>query len=366
MSYSWYLRSKNKVLLTTTTQVFVKFRHSYLHMSNPLISILTPFKNSESFLEECLDSVLGQSLTNWEMIMVDDHSTDKSRELVMSYAERDERIRCMSNDQHGIIHALRKAFNLSKGKMITRMDSDDIMVPVKLERMSSQLINEGAGHIALGLVKYFPENVVSEGYREYESWINGLTKAGSNFTELYKECVIPSPCWMVFREDLQRCGAFNENFYPEDYDLTFRFFAKGLKCLPCREILHLWRDYLIRTSKTHVHYQQEYFLNLKTRYFLKLHYDSSRPLSLWGAGSKGKQIAEFLLTQKIKFHWISHNPGKIGKKIQNQKVLPIDEFEALTNPQSIVTVADKSAQSDIRSFMRERKMQVMEDFFFFC
>ena len=117
---------------------------------------------------------------------------------------------------------LKFAYSKSKGNYITRMDSDDIMVPEKLELMVNALQKSGDGHIALGQVSYFSKDGISDGYYSYEKWLNKLTRAGSNYSEIYKECVIPSPCWMVSRKDFDLCGGFNSDIYPEDYDLAFR------------------------------------------------------------------------------------------------------------------------------------------------
>ena len=155
-------------------------------MQDQLISILTPFKNTSDFLPECLESILNQTYTNWELIVVDDHSTDESFTIVDAYAKQDSRIKLFKNTGNGIIDALRLAFQHSKGNYITRMDSDDMMTPNKLELMLNDLKAHGKQHIALGLVRYFSDDGVSDGYARYETWLNTLTKTGANYLEIYK------------------------------------------------------------------------------------------------------------------------------------------------------------------------------------
>ncbi len=331
-----------------------------------LISILTPFKNTELYLAECLDSMLNQSYSNWELLIVDDDSTDNSYTLVSQYAAQDQRIKLYKNQGQGIIDALRTAYKYSKGDYITRMDSDDIMHKDKLKSMHKDLTTHGKGHVALGLVKYFSASGISEGYAKYETWLNSLTETGSNYSEIYKECVIASPCWMVHRDDLERCEAFAPNRYPEDYDLTFRFRKYGLTCIPSDKLLHYWRDYSTRTSRTHEHYAQNYFLDIKLHYFLELDYDANRPLAVWGAGFKGKTIAKQLVDKEIAFHWICDNPKKIGKHIYGQTMLPFNYLENLEQPQSIVTVANELAQEEIRHYFAKQHMASIIDYFFFC
>ena len=156
-------------------------------MQNTLVSILIPFKNTASFLPECIQSILEQQHQNWEVLAVDDHSTDNSWDIMVSYQEKDSRIKVFANNGEGIIAALRLAYLNSKGEFITRMDSDDIMAPQKLLVMLGSLIQQGMGHLAVGQVRYFSERGISNGYKRYEHWLNQLTETGSNYSEIYKE-----------------------------------------------------------------------------------------------------------------------------------------------------------------------------------
>lgn len=333
---------------------------------NQLVSILIPFKNTARFLPECLNSILEQTYSQWEVMAVDDHSSDDSRLILQSFADKDPRIKVLSNKHSGIINALRTAYTASEGELITRMDSDDIMTPEKIRIMVSALQMSGPGHIALGKVRYFSASGISNGYRRYEEWLNNLTHTGTNFKERFKECVIPSPSWMVHKEDLDQCGAFNSDRYPEDYDLAFRMFAAGLTCLPCEEVLHMWRDYDTRASRTSEHYSQNHFLDLKVYYFLKLEWDANRPLVIWGAGNKGKTVVKLLRRHKIPFYWVCDNPNKIGKEIYGQILLSYTEIGKMKKPQSLISVANTNAQKQIRSFLEDHSQKDMTDFYFFC
>ncbi len=331
-----------------------------------MVSVLIPFKNTASFLRECLDSVLAQTYSDWEVLAVDDHSSDTSCELVASYALKDDRIKVFKNKGNGIIPALRTAYQYSSGQFITRMDADDIMIPHRLQVMVESLHNYGKAHVAVGQVRYFSDRGISDGYDRYAKWLNELTAQGTNFSEIYKECVIPSPCWMVYRNDFEASGAFQPDRYPEDYDLTFRFYEQRLKIIPCLEVLHLWRDYDTRTSRTHEHYAQNYFLDIKLHYFLKLNHDPTRSLVIWGAGFKGKTIAKKLLEKEIGFTWLCDNPKKIDKKIYGKELSHFSVLTDLKNPQSIVTVANEMAQQEIRTYFHKLQQQPMKDYFFFC
>ena len=143
-------------------------------MQQPLISVLIPFKNTQEFLSECLNSIINQTYTNWELLIIDDNSTDSSYNLVNDYAKKDNRIKLYKNEGYGIINALKLAFSKSNGDYITRMDSDDIMPDIKLETLFNNLQLHGKNHIATGLVSYFSEEGISDGYRKYEQWLNSI------------------------------------------------------------------------------------------------------------------------------------------------------------------------------------------------
>ena len=335
-------------------------------MKAPLISILVPFKNTECYLNDCLDSIVKQTYTNWELLIVDDGSTDASYKIVQNYADKDTRIHLLSNDGSGIIEALRTGYKKAKGTFVTRMDSDDVMALNKLERMQKSLVSHGQGHLALGHVRYFSKAGIGNGYKRYETWLNALTSQGTNFDEIYKECVIPSPCWMVHKTDFDRCGGFTSDTYPEDYDLAFRFYKQKLKCIPSREVLHHWRDYAMRTSRVDAHYAENSFLELKVNYFLELSHDKEKKIIIWGAGAKGKKVAQLLIEKKKPFEWVCDNPKKIGKDIYNKTLKSFEYLSTIEKYQSIITVANDEAQLEIEQFFQTQNRTPMNDYFFFC
>lgn len=102
---------------------------------NPKVSIIVPLYNTKKLLSETIESVLSQTYTNWEMIIVDDCSTDGSYEYAMTFSEKDQRIQVYKLDcNSGPGAATKYGFEKAKGEMIAFLDSDDLWMPVKLER----------------------------------------------------------------------------------------------------------------------------------------------------------------------------------------------------------------------------------------
>jgi len=101
--------------------------------NNPLVSVLMPVYNGEKYLNEAIDSILSQTYSDFEFIIVNDGSTDKTEEIILSYA--DDRIRYVKNEENiRLIRTLNKGIDLAKGKYIARMDADDISLPNRLEK----------------------------------------------------------------------------------------------------------------------------------------------------------------------------------------------------------------------------------------
>ena len=335
-------------------------------MYNPdLISVLMPVYNAEPFLEDCLLSILNQSEKGWELLAVDDFSADGSFSILRSYALKDSRVRVFRNTSKGIISALRLALRQSRGGFITRMDADDRMTTGKLAALKKLLLYHGPGHVSTGLVKYFSDGELGAGYLRYERWLNALTRSEENYREIYRECVIPSPCWMTYREDLLSCGAFSAGVYPEDYDLCFRFYQKVLRVRSVAETLHWWRDHAGRTSRNDEKYADAGYFSLKVPYFLDLEVEPDNEVWLWGAGRKGKAIAKLLKERTQAFRWICDNHRKIGKQIYGIQMGSPDRLREARSPKIIIAVSNEQQQAEIRGFCEERKWSSGNDYFFF-
>ena len=101
-------------------------------MPRPRISVLLPAWNAESTLGACLDSLLGQLETDWECILVDDGSTDRTLEIGRSFETRDTRIRVIGRPRAGLVESLNAGLEACHGEFVARMDADDRMHPTRL------------------------------------------------------------------------------------------------------------------------------------------------------------------------------------------------------------------------------------------
>lgn len=335
-------------------------------MDNPLVSIIMAARNTEPYLHDCLDSVLAQTYSNWELIAINDHSEDRTPQIFEEYAAKDDRVRVFHSDRPKLIPTLKYGYRFAKGDLINRMDSDDKMPHDKLEVLVNEWKRYGKGHIIAGGTQHFvDEGEVGGGFRRYESWLNAVARNSRHYEEIYTECVIPSHSWILHKDDLDSVGAFDPEVYPEDYDLCFRFYRKELIVIGIDKVLHYWRDRSNRISRTWEEYEDNRYFDMKLRYFFEIDRDKERPLVLWGAGRNGKDMARLLQERNEPFHWVCDNDRKVGLDVYGVRMEHFSSIPTLNNPQIMVVVASPDGKQEIRKSLGAWRKEVRKDFWFF-
>lgn len=324
-------------------------------------------KDTAPYLRDCLDSIVNQTYTNWELIAVNDHSSDESPMILQEYASSDFRIRYFESDRPKLIPTLQIGYTRVTGTLINRMDSDDKMPNYKLKVLVDEWIKYGKGTIIAGGTEHFvDEGQVGDGFIRYEKWLNEVARTSSHYQEIYQECVIPSHCWIIHKEDFDEAGAFDPVVYPEDYDLCFRFYRLGLNVIGIDRILHYWRDRSNRISRTWDEYRDNRYFDLKLRFFYELDRDKNRPLVLWGAGRNGKDMARLIQSYDDKFHWVCDNEKKIGKDIYDVRLQHFDDVKQFSNPQIMIVVASPDGKEEIKNLLISWDKNPAKDYWFFA
>jgi len=332
----------------------------------PLVSIIMAARNTEPYLEECLDSILSQTYPHWELIAINDHSTDRTPEILEAYARNDSRVKVVHSVRQKLIPALKEGYQHAKGDLINRMDSDDRMPHDKIEVLVREWLKVGKGHIIGGGTEHFVEQgEVGGGFLRYEQWLNRVAREGLHWQEIYKECVIPSHCWIIHKDDFDACEGFEPEVYPEDYDLCFRYYRAGMKIIGIDKVLHYWRDRQERISRTWEEYEDNRYYEMKLGYFFEIDREEDRPLVVWGAGRNGKDLVKGILQREPKVHWVCDNERKIGLDVYDQRMHHFDSITDLVRPQILIAVASPDDQRDIRTTLKSWGKQPVKDFWFF-
>ena len=187
-------------------------------MTDPMISVIIPTYNRAAFLREAVESVLKQTFENFELIIVDDGSTDKTRQLLESYSSR---LRCHFQNNQGVSAARNQGIRLARGRWIAFLDSDDLWLPEKLALQMDFFSRNGEA-----LICQTEELWLRNGRR-----VNPCKKhqkpSGDVFAPSLNLCLISPSAVMIYKEIFASVGTFDESLPAcEDYDLWLRIAAR--------------------------------------------------------------------------------------------------------------------------------------------
>ena len=194
-------------------------------MKPVVVSVVMPVYNTQRYLARAIESILGQTLQEFELIIIDDGSTDRSKQILEAYARRDGRIRLISRENKGISYTRNEGVNLAQSELIAVMDSDDIAHSHRLE-MQCEYMSRHADCVALGSRV---ELIDAEGnaIREWSSEIEHAEIESAHLDG--RSGAMCNPVTIVRREALQGVGGYDEELAgAEDFDLFLKLGEIGL------------------------------------------------------------------------------------------------------------------------------------------
>lgn len=199
---------------------------------NPLISIIVPVYNQEKYLSRCLDSILNQTYTNFEVVCVDDHSTDSSAEIIGKYISEDSRIFYCKNTGKGVSAARNYGIEKAKGEYIGFVDSDDFIQPQMYEFMMKAVAENNCEMVACGYERVDEENYRSFEYRARECKTSEFVDM-YNFEKIIKnEMILSSACTKLIEKDfLIKYGRFGNYTVGEDTVFCAGLWANSSKAV---------------------------------------------------------------------------------------------------------------------------------------
>ena len=186
--------------------------------STPKISVLMPVYNAEKYLKDSVNSILNQTFTDFEFIIIDDCSTDKSLEILKNFANMDKRIRLFTNsDNLRICKTLNKGIDYANGKYIVRMDADDYSYPERLKIQYHFMESNPDFVVSGGYIEVCDENLKSIKERKYKLNNEDIRKNMFFFNPFAHPAVI------YVTNAVKEIGYYNNDLADaEDYELYFR------------------------------------------------------------------------------------------------------------------------------------------------
>jgi glycosyltransferase involved in cell wall biosynthesis len=315
------------------------------------VSVLLPCRNAAPFLDEALASLAAQTYRDFEIVAVDDGSTDDTAAVLGAWSRRGIGVRVLRTGPRGIVEALNAAAAAARGALLARMDADDVAEPERLARQVAWMEAHPEAAACGTLVRYFPRECLRDGARRYESWVNAVVTAGEIARDLFVECPIPHPTLMMRRTDLEALGGYRDEGWPEDYDLILRLAGAGRPLGKVADVLLHWRDRPDRLSRTAVRYRAEAFRRCKVHYLdVRLR---GRPAVVWGAGPIGKAFARALRARGgTVAAFVDIDPRKVGQRVHGVPVIAPDAIGAYRACYVLAAVGQTDAREQIRAALR--------------
>ena len=218
--------------------------------------------NGEKFLREAVDSILNQTLKDFEFIIINDSSTDRTEEILKNY--NDDRVKVIKNETNiGLTRSLNKGINLAKGKYIARQDADDISVPERFEK-ELDFLEHHSDYAAVGsFIK-----VISEDGRQISTIEKPITNSAIKDFLRTNNCLAHGSA-MIRTSCLRNIGLYDETIpKTQDYDLWLRLSEK-YKLANIPEYLYYWRSHKgnisIKNYNEQIHYGEVAKVKAKRR-----------------------------------------------------------------------------------------------------
>lgn len=228
-------------------------------MGEPKISIVMPVYNAENHLHESIESILSQTFTDFEFVIIDDGSIDNSRDIIKSY--HDKRIVLVENS-HGFIRSLNSGINASRGKYVVRMDADDLMLSHRLAIQYQYMEDNPDVDICGSWMETFGvDSRIIKSPIKHQDITLYLLKGNS----------LCHPTVIMRKEALQKCKSYpnlykSKYIYAEDYKLWVDLIKNGLKFANIPEVLLRYRASPKQTSSKHSERQIKTTLLIQQQY----------------------------------------------------------------------------------------------------
>ncbi len=228
----------------------------------PAVSIILPVYNASKYLSACINSLLSQTLSDFELIIINDGSTDNSEAIIRQY--NDNRIRLINNPGNkGLIYSLNLGIEEAKGNYIARMDADDICLPQRLEKQKALLDQEINIALTACPVQFIDEN----GNSIAESWKDDEENLGAAQIrkQMTKDNCIAHPSIMARASVLKQYRYPLNQKYTEDYALWLQLLSDGYLFEKVKEKLLLYRVHSSSITLQHHRKKNVFWLNYNTK-----------------------------------------------------------------------------------------------------
>ena len=334
--------------------------------TRPRVSVILPVYNEEHFLAQAVESILRQTESDFELIVIDDGSSDGSRVLLEGLAADDRRIKTIHQRHAGIVTALNRGLREASGCYVARMDADDWAYPERLRLQAGYLDLHSDIGVVGSRVDYMGDAGRNRGLAVFVEWSNSLTEPSD--IELYRfvETPLVHPSVMFRHELTEQLGTYRDGPFPEDYELWLRWLDGGVRMAKLEQTLLSWRERPERLTRTDSRYSVEAFYRTKAPYiyrWLEKHNPHHPNVIVWGSGRTSRQRLRFLTDLGVRVEaYIDIDPRKIGYTIEGARVMTPDELPAVGACFVLQWVGSRGARVEIEAELAGRGFRIGRDY----
>ena len=331
----------------------------------PLVSVLLPVHNGGDGLQAAVQSILAQTESRFELIVIDDGS-DRPVEQGRSPGFSDARLRIHRQSRSGIVAALNLGLAMARGTYIARMDADDTCERDRLEKQLAMMEQEKDWGAVSCLVRHGRCQKNDEGFRLFVAWVNSLVSVEGISCNRFIESPVVHPTLFWRRELVDSLGGYREFDGPEDYELWLRWLESGVKIGKVLEPLYTWNDGATRLTRTDPRYRPDAFHRCKAPYlarWLAAHNPYHPDILVWGAGRVTRRRVDLLEPFGVRVTgFVDIDPNKIGQDLPQGPVLHPDDIPPAGSRFVLSCVGSRGARSLIARLLEEKGYRCARDY----
>ncbi len=299
-------------------------------------------------------SIAEQSFDDFECVLIDNNSNDKSREIAENWIKKDSRFILITEKRQGVMFASNAGSKRARGKYIARMDADDWSYPGRLEKQANFLDKNSDYGAVAGLVEYVSEIENTEGFARYVEWVNSIQTYEEILKKQFIESLIVNPSAMWRKEVAEKHGMYKNSNFPEDYELWLRWINNGVKIRKIPEFILKWYDSEERLTRTNPIYNVKSFYQIKSKYlaeWLKKNNLFHPYISIWGASRISRRRAKLLEKHGI------INTCYIDIRRNRQLDKEVVYYQDIPSPKEtfiLIYIKQMDARDEIQDFLHSR------------
>ena len=331
-----------------------------------MISVVMPVFDAAATLQEAIESIRAQTEQEWELIAIDDGSTDDSPAILRDAAGREPRLRVLPHEHRGLVPTLNAGLAAARGRFIARMDADDVAAPERLARQRRWLDEHPDVGVVATRVVFEGDRARRAGFARHVAWSNALLGHDEIALARFVEAPVAHPSAMFRRELVDRFGGYADGDFPEDYELWLRWLEAGVRFEKLPDALLRWRDRDARLSRTDPRYAPDAFYRVKAIYlarWLATNNPHHPKILVWGAGRVTRRRAGYLTDHGVHVSaFVDIDPRKIGRAIDGAPVIAPEELPPPGTCFVVPYVASVGARMLIETRLRARGYRAGQEY----